>query len=61
MTVIIVAHRLSTVRHCDSVAYLDEGALIGLGPFEDLARSSPGFAEMVRIGRLDAPTVSPRD
>jgi ABC-type multidrug transport system fused ATPase/permease subunit len=36
-TIIIVAHRLSTVRHCDLVARLDLGRLVEFGPLGDLA------------------------
>lgn len=33
-TIIIVAHRLSTIRHCDTVARLQDGRLVEFGPFE---------------------------
>ena len=31
-TVILIAHRLSTVRNCDRVVFLEEGRVTGLGP-----------------------------
>jgi ABC-type multidrug transport system fused ATPase/permease subunit len=33
-TIIIVAHRRSTVRHCDLVARLEHGRLVDFGPVE---------------------------
>ena len=35
-TIIIVAHRLSTIRHCDLVARLDHGQLVEFGPFDEV-------------------------
>ena len=35
-TIIIVSHRISTVRHCDSIARLDRGRLIGFGDASEL-------------------------
>jgi ATP-binding cassette subfamily B protein len=35
-TIIIVAHRLSTIRRCDLVARLDRGRLVELGGFEEV-------------------------
>ncbi|MEX1176913.1 MAG: ABC transporter ATP-binding protein [Nitriliruptor sp.] len=36
-TVITVAHRLSTVRRCDRVVLLDEGRIVDVAPFDELA------------------------
>lgn len=38
-TVIIIAHRLSTVEHCDRVYLLDEGKLIKTGKFTEVINS----------------------
>jgi ATP-binding cassette subfamily B protein len=35
-TIIIVAHRRSTIRHCDLVARLDHGQIVDLGRFDEL-------------------------
>ena len=38
LTVIIIAHRFSTIQNCDLVAYLNEGRLIASGRHSDLMR-----------------------
>ena len=45
-TIIIIAHRLSTVRPCDTIFVLDQGRLAGSGPYDELTRSSPQFRAM---------------
>jgi ABC-type multidrug transport system fused ATPase/permease subunit len=51
-TVIIVAHRLSTIKDADQVIYLEGGKVLGIGTFSELQRSLPQFEEQVRLGRL---------
>jgi ABC-type multidrug transport system fused ATPase/permease subunit len=48
LTMIVVTHRLSTVRNCDRVYMLEGGAITGVGPFDALTEQSPAFAELVR-------------
>jgi ABC-type bacteriocin/lantibiotic exporter with double-glycine peptidase domain len=45
-TVIMVAHRLSTTRHCDSLYMLDQGRLIAQGSYETLLLGSDRFRAM---------------
>jgi ATP-binding cassette, subfamily B, bacterial PglK len=52
VTTIIVAHRLSTVRHCDEVLFLEEGKVASRGTFEQVAAENRTFAELVKLGRL---------
>ena len=47
-TGIVVAHRLATVRHADSVAVLHEGRLVEHGPWAELAASGGRFARLVQ-------------
>jgi ATP-binding cassette subfamily B protein len=42
-TVIIVAHRQSTIRHCDLVARLDHGRLVEFGPLNGAADARKRF------------------
>lgn len=53
ITTIIVAHRLSTVRHVDALAFLKDGRVQCVGEFDDVRRRSPDFAHLVELGRLD--------
>ena len=45
--VIIVAQRISTVRHADQIVVLEGGAIVGLGTHDDLVVSCPTYAEIV--------------
>lgn len=47
MTMIMVAHRLSTVKYCDKVVYMEGGAVRSEGAFETLLRKDVKFREMV--------------
>ncbi len=46
ITVIQIAHRLSTVKKCDKIFLLEKGELKGTGTFEELKQSNPYFREM---------------
>jgi len=51
-TVVIVAHRLTTIKDADQVIYLEDGKVLGMGTFTDLQRTLPQFEEQVRLGLL---------
>ncbi len=57
VTTIIIAHRLSTVRSCDQVAFLSQGRLVALGSFEEVRQRAPEFAHLVSLGSLDPHTL----
>lgn len=48
-TVIIVAHRLSTVRHADQIIVLDKGRVLGSGTHEELVRNAPWYRQIVEL------------
>ncbi|WP_454854204.1 ATP-binding cassette domain-containing protein [Promicromonospora soli] len=51
-TAIVVAHRLPTARHADTVAVLDGGRLVEHGPWDRLATSDGHFARLVAAAGL---------
>jgi ABC-type multidrug transport system fused ATPase/permease subunit len=54
MTIIIVAHRLSTVRDADTLVFLSGGRVRGEGSFAQVRAVVPEFARMVELGELGA-------
>ena len=53
ITVVIVAHRLSTVQHADQVIYVEDGTVLGIGTFEELRKSLPQLQRQIELGTLD--------
>jgi ATP-binding cassette, subfamily B, bacterial PglK len=49
LTILLIAHRLSTVRRCDTIVEIGEGRVIAQGTFGDLLKSSASFKKMVRM------------
>jgi ABC-type multidrug transport system fused ATPase/permease subunit len=43
VTVIIIAHRLSTVRNADRLAYLENGNILAIGTFNEVRELIPDF------------------
>ncbi len=48
-TIIMIAHRLSTVKECDYIYMLDRGTLTGQGTFSELLKSNQEFQKMAAI------------
>lgn len=53
-TVVIIAHRLSTVRECDRIVFVDSGRISAVGDFQTLARESPEFQQLLKMGEIAA-------
>ena len=49
VTVIVIAHRLSTVQHSDVVFVVDGGEIVASGSFSHLRKTVPMVAEYVRL------------
>jgi len=49
LTTIIIAHRLSTVKHADCIYILDEGKIIAKGTYDSLIDSNKSFQTMVNL------------
>jgi len=52
LTILIIAHRLSTVRRCDTIVQLEKGRLIAQGSYEELLAGSQSFRTMARAATL---------
>lgn len=53
-TLILVAHRLSTLKNCDRLVMLRDGVIAAEGRFEDLLDQDDEFKRMVELSRLTA-------
>lgn len=51
-TVLIIAHRLSTVKRCDRLVLLRKGKIEDIGTFEELVGRRKDFRETVRLAEL---------
>lgn len=48
-TVIVIAHRLRTVRTADSVVYLERGRVLANGTFDEIVNKVPDFSQQARL------------
>lgn len=48
-TVIVIAHRLSTVRHADKIICMEKGKIVGIGKHEELYETCPEYKTLVDI------------
>ena len=48
-TVVIIAHRLSTVRNVDKVVYLSAGKVLAVGTFDEVRKTVPDFDQQARV------------
>jgi ABC-type multidrug transport system fused ATPase/permease subunit len=48
-TVVMIAHRLSTVRFADLVVYIDGGKIVSQGSFEEVRREVPNFEKQAQL------------
>lgn len=46
ITIIIITHRLASVRHCDSIFYFEGGEITHKGTYQELLEESPEFEAM---------------
>jgi ATP-binding cassette subfamily C protein len=56
-TLLIIAHRLSTVRNCDRIVFLKAGKIDDVGSFDQLYEKNPDFRKLATLGDLG---LSPR-
>jgi len=58
-TVLVIAHRLSTVEHADQIAVLGEGRVIEIGTHAELIARDSQYAALHRLQFREAATASP--
>ncbi|MBF0251422.1 MAG: ABC transporter ATP-binding protein [Alphaproteobacteria bacterium] len=58
MTIILIAHRLSTVRHSDSIIFMNAGRIAERGNFEELMIKNDEFRKIVELAGIDPAAVS---
>ena len=49
VTVVMIAHRLSTVREADKVIYMDQGKIVATGTFEEVRGTVPDFDRQAQL------------
>ena len=49
ITIILIAHRLSTVKNCDTIFLIDKGQLKNKGTFEELVKYNDQFRNSAKI------------
>ena len=58
LTMIVVAHRLSTIRNCDRILFLQKGVARATGTFDELIASEPEFANLARLAEVSPSATS---
>lgn len=53
MTIVLIAHRLSSIKNAHVIYYMNKGLIKGSGSFDELRSKLPEFAEQVRLMNLD--------
>jgi subfamily B ATP-binding cassette protein MsbA len=52
-TVIVIAHRLSTVRRANRIVVLESGRVTAVGSHEELLHTSPTYQKLYRLQFMD--------
>jgi ABC-type multidrug transport system fused ATPase/permease subunit len=48
-TVLLIAHRLSSVRSADAVIFMENGKILASGTFEEVRRIAPNFDKQANL------------
>ena len=49
LTLVLIAHRMSSVKSCERIFLLEDGTITDAGSFSDLLKSSDVFSEMKEL------------
>ncbi len=59
-TLIMIAHRLSTVRNCDRIFFIKAGQVAAAGTYDELIDTCPEFRELAHVPQIDpVPQIEP--
>lgn len=53
VTVVLIAHRLNTVQHCDKVFLIEEGRVADQGAFQELVSRNTSVKRLVELMKID--------
>ena len=48
-TILMIAHRLSTVESCDSIVQLEKGKIVAQGTYKELSKNSKTFQSLASV------------
>jgi ATP-binding cassette, subfamily B, bacterial MsbA len=54
-TVVVIAHRLGTIRRANRIAVIEEGRITAIGPHEELLTTSPTYQRLYQLQFMDVP------
>jgi subfamily B ATP-binding cassette protein MsbA len=54
-TVVVIAHRLGTIRRANRIAVLEDGRITAIGPHEELLTTSPTYQRLYQLQFMDVP------
>jgi subfamily B ATP-binding cassette protein MsbA len=54
-TVLVIAHRLGTIRRANRIVVLEDGHITAIGSHEELLHSSPTFQRLYQLQFMDVP------
>jgi subfamily B ATP-binding cassette protein MsbA len=60
-TVVVIAHRLGTIRRANRIAVLEDGRITALAPHEELLIASPTYQRLYQLQFMDAPDTRATD
>jgi ATP-binding cassette subfamily B protein len=46
LTILIIAHRITTLQHCDIIVEIEKGRVVAQGAYEELLKTSASFRHM---------------
>jgi subfamily B ATP-binding cassette protein MsbA len=54
-TVLVIAHRLGTIRRANRIVVLEDGRITAIGPHEELLTTSPTYQRLYQLQFMDVP------